>query len=295
MRHAQAGRFSSTRFTRRARPSSRWAVLRGARRIKAYLFVRPTTVKNHMRRLAEWLVPPARAVARFFFRIEQTLKQWSKPRLSDLEQWEAWQAHIERISTETTYAFENRLVFRAILKMFENSLQLQQDGAFVFEWLKGVYGRDQVMAVRRELGRDSEVINLIQLMYQIARRPEVISRARYLVHFPADSVISPTEQNAQFDRLCGTGPFIDVAMVKADRNKVERECRAVMKYANKLVAHRTTAQLPLTLKQVHEAMDAIEETLKKYHVILTGSALAGAEPAIQFNWQKAFRIPWDPR
>ena len=38
VRHAQAGRFSSTRFTRRARPSGRWAVLRGARRIKAYSF-----------------------------------------------------------------------------------------------------------------------------------------------------------------------------------------------------------------------------------------------------------------
>ena len=35
-RHAQAGRFSSTAFIRRARPSGRWAVLRGARRIKPY-------------------------------------------------------------------------------------------------------------------------------------------------------------------------------------------------------------------------------------------------------------------
>ena len=36
VRHAQAGQFSSTRFTRRAPPSGRWAVLRGARRMKAY-------------------------------------------------------------------------------------------------------------------------------------------------------------------------------------------------------------------------------------------------------------------
>jgi len=40
VQHAQAGRFSSTRFTRRARPSGRWAVLRGARRVKAYSFDR---------------------------------------------------------------------------------------------------------------------------------------------------------------------------------------------------------------------------------------------------------------
>jgi len=178
--------------------------------------------------------------------------------------------------------------------MFQNNPQLQQDGGFVYDWILGVYGRGQVMAVRRELDRDSEVVNLVQLMYQIAHRPEVISRARYLAHFPPDSVMSARDQNAQFDRLCGTGPFIDVAVVKADRNKLERQCRAVVTYANKLVAHRTTSQVPLTLKQIHEAMDAIEEILKKYHVTLTGGALVRAEPAIQFNWRKAFKIPWDP-
>jgi len=248
-----------------------------------------------MRRLAEWIVPPARAIARFFLRIEQKLAQWSKPRLADDRQWAAWQAHIERIWTETTYAFENRLVFRTILEMYQNNAQLQQDGGFVYDWIAGVYGRDQVMAVRRELDRDSEVVNLVQLMYQIVRRPEAISRTRYLAHFPPDTVISAREQNEQFDRLCGTGPFIDVAVVRADRNKLEKKCRAVIRYANKLVAHRTTAQVPLTFKQIHEAMDAIEEVLKKYYVILTGGALVGAEPAIQFAWRKAFRIPWDPR
>ncbi len=39
-RHAQAGRFSSTRFTRRARLRRRGPVLRGARRIKPYSFAR---------------------------------------------------------------------------------------------------------------------------------------------------------------------------------------------------------------------------------------------------------------
>lgn len=262
--------------------------------------VRPTVVATRdnppaMRRLAAWLVLPARAVARFFYRIEQKLVQWSKPRLSDDGQWAAWQAHIERIVTETIYAFESRLVFRTILEMYQDNPRLQQDGAFVYDWIGGVYGRDQVMAVRRELDRDSEVVNLIQLMYQIVRRPDVISRARYLAHFPPDTVFSAREQNEQFDRLCGKGPFINVAMVRSDRNKLERKCRAVIKYANKLVAHRTTAQVPLTFKQIHEAMDAIEGILKKYYVILTGKALAGAEPAIQFPWRDVFRIPWNPR
>ena len=219
--------------------------------------------------------------------------QLSKQPPSDDEQWAAWRADIERVSNETTNAFKNRLVFRAILEMYQNNPQLQRDGAFVYEWLKGTYGRDQVMAVRRELDRDSDVINLIQLMYQIVRRPEVITRARYLDHFPSDTVIRVDQQNAQFDRLCGASSFIDVSSVKADRNRLEKRCRVVIKYANKLVAHRTTAEVPLTIKQIHDAMDAIEEVLKKYVVILTGAALKGAEPAIQFPWCKVFRLPWE--
>ena len=85
-----------------------------------------------MRRLASLIVPAARTVARFFYRVERKLVGLSKERLSDHQQWAAWQADIERISNETTYAFRNRLVFRAILEMYQNNTKLQRDGARSF-------------------------------------------------------------------------------------------------------------------------------------------------------------------
>ena len=160
-----------------------------------------------MKRLSGLLVGPAERVARFFHRIELKLRGLSRPRLSDDEQWAAWQEQIRRIQNETTYAFQSRVVFRAILEMFENAA-LQKEGGFVYEWIGSIYGRDQVLAVRRELDRDSEVVNLIQLMYQIVRRPQVVSRARYLTHFPPGTAVTVDEQHKQFDELCGVGPFI---------------------------------------------------------------------------------------
>ena len=46
------------------------------------------------------------------------------------------------------------------------------------------------------------------------------------------------------------------------------------------------------MADINAAMDAIEETFKKYYLIFTGSSLVGAEAAIQYDWTEPFTIPW---
>lgn len=101
------------------------------------------------------------------------------PALTEDKQWEQWEKDIRRIYTETVYAFENRLVYRELWQIFKNNPKLSAEGGFIWGWIKGIYGRDQVLAVGREVDRHTEVINLIQLMYQMTKRPKVISRARF--------------------------------------------------------------------------------------------------------------------
>ena len=50
--------------------------------------------------------------------------------------------------------------------------------------------------------------------------------------------------------------------------------------------------MPLTLKEIHDAMDAVEEMLKKYHVLFTGKGLVRAEPSVLVPWWKAFDVAW---
>lgn len=217
-----------------------------------------------------------------------------KPKLTDDLQWEAWRELIKRIYQETVYAFKNRMIWREVYRIYEANQRLQNDGVYFLEWMRGVYGRDQAMAIRREADRGSDVLNLIQLMYQISKRPEVISRARYKAHFPPDTVIPEFMQDGQFDELCGNGKYIDVARVKKDYKRLLKDCRPVVNYVNKRIAHRTDVDVDLTMQQIHTAMDAVEEILKKYYVILTGASLMQAEPAVQFDWQRVFTFPWIP-
>ena len=90
---------------------------------------------------------------------------------------------ISVIYEETVYAFENRLVWRELNEIYLANDHLVNDGAFFHDWMKGCYGRDQAMAIRRESDRGSDVINLIELMYQVSGRPDVISLERYRAHF----------------------------------------------------------------------------------------------------------------
>lgn len=94
---------------------------------------------------------------------------WERPRvIADHQQWERWRQDIERIYEETVYVFKHRLIFREIMRMFQNNPQSAAQGGFVWDWLNGVYGRDMVLAVGREVDKHTEVVNLIQLMYQLA-------------------------------------------------------------------------------------------------------------------------------
>jgi hypothetical protein len=73
---------------------------------------------------------------------------------------------------------------------------------------------------------------------------------------------------------------------------LEKRCKKIVLYANKMIAHRTEEQRDLTLAEIHGAMDFIEDMFKKYYVILTGRSLMQAEPAVQFDWMEPFTIPW---
>ena len=71
--------------------------------------------------------------------------------LSYEQQWAKWENDIRRIYTETVHVFKNRLIFREIVEMFKANPDLNAKGGYIWDWINGLYGRDMVLAVRREL------------------------------------------------------------------------------------------------------------------------------------------------
>ena len=227
------------------------------------------------------------------------------PKLKDLtddDAFERWQERFDQIHKELMYLMTTRRKFEDIREMFNANTRLNAIGSQPYRWILGMWGRDAVIAVRRELDNDTNTICLGTLLDEMASRPEVLTRARYMAFmrkseqflidlndkaFTKRGVVKPTTDPSQ--------DYMDPAVIKADRKSLDKAAKPVLEYANRLVAHRTPTidKLEVTIKQINDAIDAIEPVFQKYHVIMTGSSLMRLEPYNQGDdWRRTFTFPW---
>jgi hypothetical protein len=218
-------------------------------------------------------------------------------RLNDEEQWNVWARDVETIQKHITDVFRHRKMFRDMTEMLQRNpaLASDSDAGYWYQWLRNLYAHYITMAVRRELDRGADAPNLYRLLHAIKRRPEVVSRERYLRPSPGSSLSHDFRErllNKTFDDLAGTTAYMDQQIVRDDLRQLDRVSKEAVEYANKIVAHRTEDEVQTTMEQVNRALELIEDILQKYYVLLTGRGLLGAEPSILINWQRAFRVPW---
>lgn len=216
-----------------------------------------------------------------------------------------WQQHAQRIRHETHYLFNTRWSFRQFAKMFEENKQLWDDGHHIYKWTLGMWGRDALMGIRREMDDQSGVINLRHLLYEIEARHEVMSRTRYMsqvrAETPQDTVEFLREQSKEWFPVQPAasgdpmGSHIDPASVRDDRQALERATEVAFDYAQKFVAHRTPLEaLEIKISDIHGAIDSLEPAFLKYYNLLTAVGLVQAEPSVVYYWHKPFTYAWRP-
>jgi len=213
--------------------------------------------------------------------------------------YRGWIARIQRIKTETYYLFWSRRLFRALQHMFQANEALQNSGGDAWAWIAGLYRRDAVMAIRRELDGQAGVLNLFHLLHDMETHPHVLTRARHRGSFVELPQFRAQLVDQEFERFGGPpGPgtpedHIPAAVIANDRAQLQRDTKAALDYAQRLVAHRTPiGEMPLTIREVDEAMRTVFRCLSKYYGFLAGGSLAGPTPVPQFDWLAPFRFAW---
>lgn len=224
--------------------------------------------------------------------------------MTDDEVFARWQERFDRILTELHYVFENRRKFRDLQGMFDTNKELKERGSQAWEWLLGHWGRDVVIAVRRELDDDRNTISLGALLDEMSERPQVLARKRYLGFLkPTDDNWLTRNFNEGFDaygivKVADTkDDYLDPKGVLQDRRALNDAAAPVLEYANRLTAHRTpVGKLELAVGEVNAALDAIEPVVKKYYPLLTGNSLDGLEPSqMGDDWKDMFLFAWHQR
>lgn len=162
-------------------------------------------------------------------------------------------------------------IFDLIRDVVAKNATLQETGGAVLDWMYGNYVESVMMHLRRELD-DWPGLNLVHLLDEMAKRPEVMTRARYAALWPNEDRRSRFYgPDTDFDQHCiiphptdRSLDFIDAEEYRADRERLRRETRVVKDYVEQRIAHRSPGESEVvTLKQIHDAVDTIVELFRR--------------------------------
>jgi hypothetical protein len=127
---------------------------------------------------------------------------------------------------------------------------------------------------------------------------------------PNDPFLMHDAERGWDEQYAGTvGAHLDRSIPSADLETLLSASTKVKDFADEHIAHSVAplsqatpstpvdaesvpANVTLTVKDVHEAIDVIGDLFKRYYNLLTASSFVMLEPVIQHDWEAIFREPW---
>jgi AbiU2 len=187
----------------------------------------------------------------------------------------------------------HRRLYREVGAMVEANSAVNVKSAF-YDWLRLIYVNDIAMAIRREVDRNPKSISLLQLIDDIARYPDVISRRRWVHGYQK---FMKDIGHRDFERFAKPGaPRIDGRVIRKDRTALIEAARRVEKFVNTYIAHRNRypmKRLP-TFTELDKSIDFLGRLLQRYTLVVTQGGLTEIVPVLQEDWQAPFRVAWIP-
>lgn len=224
------------------------------------------------------------------------------PDISDDQLYAEWIEWIERIYNETVELAWNRRVFRDIGRVFQYNTHLQERGGSLWDWMRTNYIAGAAMSFRREVDRQGGTLNLRNLLFEIEKRPGVMSRRRYYEKWgPATSPFQEQRRVEAFELFKPVSvsdddmdDHIDPSLVRQDRVELESNTKFVQDFVEQTIAHRGRGgMVTVSMQRFNETIDGLMIVVEKYLSMLTLNSVAQFEPAPQYNTHEPFTFPWD--
>lgn len=222
-----------------------------------------------------------------------TLTPFSIHVMNDDARFEKWNNWLTKIYNDVQGLLINRYVFREVQRIIRSNPQIQRQSAF-YEWMKNVYNAAVVIGIRRQLDTDKNSISFVRLFQEILKNPKILSRERYIALYAGSRLPNSYVQRG-FNKFSGAGqPHVNPDRIKADLSTLTQTAAEIRKYANKRIAHFDRSRfrnLP-TDAEVDEALDYLEDLLKKYMALFRAEIYHRIVPTWQYDWKQIFRYPW---
>src|SRR5438094_4671244 len=99
--------------------------------------------------------------------------------MTEDERFKRWGEWIMVIHEDVENAILNRHIRQEVAAIIDANPRIQRSSAF-YEWMAAVYSDSGLMAVRRQLDKDSQSISLARLLSEIITYPRTLSRGRFV-------------------------------------------------------------------------------------------------------------------
>lgn len=209
-----------------------------------------------------------------------------------LQKWLTW---IEEIRQDTETMLLNRSIYNRYLEIIKVNKDIQQPSDF-HEWTVRNYGSYIVMAIRRQLDTDNDVISLKRFLTELKQLPQLLTKQwfRSLYSGSTNNTPIPVEAFADgdFETHAGNMEYFDPSIAEADLLKLETLGEAITRYANKQIAHKTKVKTTLTFSEINKFFEEFEAVVKKYILLFTASGYDSLTPVFQYDWEVIFTKVW---
>jgi len=209
-----------------------------------------------------------------------------------LIEWIKWMNIIHK---DTESILINKDIHSRYLEIIKANKDIQSPSDF-HEWTIRNYGSYVVMAIRRQLDSDNDVISLKRLLIELVKSPQFLTKHwfRSLYSSPTNNLPIPMESFADgdFENYAGNMEHFDPAFAEADLTKLETLGKSITRYVNKQIAHRTKVEATLTFSEINQFLDEFETIVKKYILLFTASGYVTLTPTCQYDWETIFTKAW---
>lgn len=206
-----------------------------------------------------------------------------------------WNDWVQVIENDVINLLASQHIFWEVQKIIKANPKIHLASSF-YEWMGPVYAVFQSIGLRRQVDPTKDTISFRRLLEEIARRPDAITRERYIALYE-DPVIRRHVEDMAFDKFAGVGkPHINPEMVRKDCKQLIKKIEGMKDYVDRRVAHfaeRGPTRLP-TYGDVDDCLEFVEDLLKKYLAVIRADVRRQILPTWQYDWKQIFRHPWIP-
>lgn len=209
-----------------------------------------------------------------------------------LLKWINW---IEVIHKDTESVLQNKDIHSRYLEIVKANKEIQSPSVF-HEWTISNYGSYVVMAIRRQLDNDNNVVSLKRLLTELKQSPQLLTKQWFRSLYSSSTNNTPIPMEAfadgDFKAHAGNMKHLDPAIAEADLAQLEALGKNITRYANKQVAHRTKVEATLTFSEINKFLNEFEAIVKKYILLFTASGYTSLTPVFQYDWEVIFTKVW---